>query len=170
MKVLISITVESVLAAAILASSLGCGHEIPTAPTSVAGESTPVARPVSSDVPAASGGLPGAARIEMVMPRSGTATVTLWWSDGDFSLQLYVTSGDCADVTNLLQESCTVLGSTRPGTRPGVITTRVRSGDSSTIWVLNSDPFPQGFTIDVEVNETMGTTVRHATHSAPDPR
>ena len=141
---------RAVLAAVILASSIGCGHgTTPTAPSSVTQGVSPAG---SSNVPAASGGLPGAARMDMVMPRSGTASVTLRWSDADFSLRLFVTSGACPDVMTLLQESCSILGSTRPGTLPGVVTVPVTSGDSTTIWVLNPDPFPQGFTIDVEIN------------------
>ena len=56
------------------------------------------------------------------MWRSGTATVTLTWPNGDFSLQLYVTGGECANTTSLVTGGCTILGTTRPGTRPGVIT------------------------------------------------
>jgi hypothetical protein len=39
----------------------------------------------------------------VVVPRSGTATVTLRWPDGDFSLQLHLASGACADILPLLE-------------------------------------------------------------------
>jgi hypothetical protein len=85
------------------------------------------------------------------MSRSGTATVTLEWPNADFSLQLYVTGGDCADITSLVTGGCTVLGRTRPGSLPGVVTSAVTGGDVNTIWVLNTDPFPQSFTVDVNI-------------------
>ena len=53
------------------------------------------------------------------MTHSGTAKVTLRWPDADFSLQLYVTSGVCADTTRLLTGGCTILGRTSPGKSPG---------------------------------------------------
>jgi hypothetical protein len=84
------------------------------------------------------------------MSRSGMATVTLSWPNADFSLQLYVTSGVCTDAASLLTGGCSVLGSTRPGILPGVVTGPV-TGGVNTIWVLNSDPFPQSFTIDVDI-------------------
>jgi hypothetical protein len=81
------------------------------------------------------------------MSRSGTATITLQWPDGDYSLQLYVTSGTCLDLTALLAGTCTTVGKTRPGDRPGVVARPVTSGDPNTIWVLNPDSFPQPFTV-----------------------
>jgi hypothetical protein len=85
------------------------------------------------------------------MPRSGTATVALRWPNGDFSLQLYVTSGDCADITRLLTGGCTLVGRTRPGDLPGVVTSPVTGGDVNTIWVINPDPSPQDFRVDVSI-------------------
>ena len=85
------------------------------------------------------------------MARSGTATVTLRWPNADFSLQLFVTSGVCADTVSLVTGGCTILGSTRPGSLPGVVTSPVAGGDPYTIWVLNPDPFPQDFRVDVDV-------------------
>jgi hypothetical protein len=102
-------------------------------------------------VAAASNGEVGVYRSEFTTPHSGTATVTLRWPNADFSLQLYVTSGVCADVTSLVTGGCTILGRTRPGDLPGVVTSPVTGGDPHTIWVLNPDPAPQGFRVDVNV-------------------
>ena len=85
------------------------------------------------------------------MSRSGTATVTLRWPNADFSLQLYVTSGACADIASLVTGACTIVGRTRPGSLPGVVTSPVTGGDLNTIWVLNPDPFPQDFRVDVSI-------------------
>ena len=85
------------------------------------------------------------------MSRSGTATVTLVWPDADFSLQLYLTKGACADIASLVTAGCTIVGRTRPGSLPGVVAGLVTSGDLNTIWVLNPDPFPQGFTLDLSI-------------------
>jgi len=46
---------------------------------------------------------------------------------------------------------CTILGSTRPGTLPGVITSPVVSGDAVIVWVLNPDEWPQAFVVNVEI-------------------
>ena len=81
------------------------------------------------------------------MSRSGTATMTLHWPDGDYSLQLYVTSGTCLDLMDLLAGTCTTVGKTRPGDRPGVVASPVTTGDLNTIWVLNPDFAPQPFTV-----------------------
>ena len=43
------------------------------------------------------------------------------------------------------------MGSTRPGTLPGVVTSPVTGGDLHTIWVLNPDPYPQDFRVDVSI-------------------
>ena len=43
------------------------------------------------------------------------------------------------------------MGNTRPGSLPGVVTSRVTGGDLNTIWVLNPDPYPQSFTVDVNI-------------------
>ena len=102
-------------------------------------------------VPAASNGVDGFQRLDVAMSRSGTATVTLRWPNADFSLQLYVTSAACADIASLAAGACSVLGNTRPGDLPGVVTSPVTGGDQTAIWVLNSDPFPQGFSVVVEV-------------------
>ena len=85
------------------------------------------------------------------MSHSGTATVTLRWPNADFSLQLYVTAGACAGVTSLVTGGCTIVGGTRPGTLPGVVTGPVTGGALNTIWVLNPDPFPQGFRVDIDI-------------------
>ena len=104
--------------------------------------------PTTNTVPAANNGEVGVYRLDVTMSRSGTATVTLRWPNADFSLQLYVTSGVCADTTSLVTGGCTILGSTRPGSLPGVVTSPVTGGDLNTIWVLNPDPAPQSFTVD----------------------
>ena len=151
------VTMTLALIAAVLATSLGCGHETrpaapspltpaPPAPTSPA---SPV--PTTDTVPAGNNGMVGVYRSDVMVSRSGTATVTLRWPDADFSLQLYVTSGACADVTSLRTAGCTILGSTRPGSLPGVVTNPVIGGDVNTIWVLNPDPAPQSFRVDVNI-------------------
>ena len=147
---------SAVLIAVILATSIGCGHQTsPTAPNPPApAPSSPPRLPgpeTTATVPAANNGEAGVYRSEIVMSQSGTASVTLTWPNADFSLQLYVTSGVCADTTRLLTGQCTILGSTRPGLLPGVVTSPVTGGDRYTIWVLNPDPFPQGFNVDVNV-------------------
>lgn len=144
----------AVLIAVLLATSIGCGHETsPTTPTSItpAPSSPPSPVPTTNTVPAANNGEVGVYRSEITMSHSGTATVTLRWPNADFSLQLYVTSGVCADTTSLVTGRCTILGSTRPGSLPGVVTSPVTVGDLNTIWVLNPDPFPQGFRVDVNI-------------------
>jgi hypothetical protein len=107
--------------------------------------------PTTNTVPAANNGEIGVYRLDVTMSRSGTATVTLGWPDADFSLQLFVTSGVCADTASLVTGGCTILGSTRPGRLPGVVTSPVTGGDVNTIWVLNPDPFPQSFRVDVYI-------------------
>ena len=105
----------------------------------------------SSTVPASNAGVPGVDRFDVTMSLGGTATVTLTWPNGDFSLQLYVTSGECANTTALVTGECTILGSTRPGTLPGVITSPVVSGDAVIVWVLNPDEWPQAFIVNVGI-------------------
>ena len=68
---------------------------------------------------AANNGEVGVHRSDIRMSLSGTATVTLTWPNGDFSLQLFITSGVCIDAAALLTGGCTILGSTRPGSLPG---------------------------------------------------
>jgi hypothetical protein len=85
------------------------------------------------------------------MSHSGTAAVTLKWPNGDFSLQLYVTRGVCADAAGLVTGACTILGTTRPGSLPGVVTAAVVSGDVVTVWVLNPDEDSQAFNVGVEI-------------------
>jgi hypothetical protein len=146
------VTIKPVLAAAILATSIGCGSlNSPTEPSSFAQEPSPIVQP-GQTVPASNGGVPGVYRFDVAMSRSGTATVTLKWPDADFSLQLYVTRGACADTTGLVTGACTTLGTTRPGSLPGVVMTPVVSGDVVTVWVLNPDERPQTFTVGVEIN------------------
>lgn len=145
--------VRSVLSAVLLTTSIGCGSAgSPTAPSpsdaSNARPNAPGPIPTESTVvPAANGGVPGLYRTDVVMSRSGMATITLHWPDGDFSLQLYVTSGTCVDLTALLAGTCTIVGKTRPGDRPGIIASPVTSGDLNTIWVLNPDFASQSFTV-----------------------
>ena len=151
------VTTIAVLIAASIATSIGCGHQTsPTAPTPRTSapprppsSSSPL--PTTNTVPAANNGEVGVYKLDVTMSRSGTATVTLGWPNGDFSLQLFVTSGVCADSASLVTGGCTILGSTRPGTLTGVVTSAVTGGDVNTIWVLNPDPSPQGFRIDVSI-------------------
>ena len=66
--------------------------------------SSPPSPPPTNTVPAANNGEVGVYRLDVTMPRSGTATVTLRWPNADFSLQLYVTEGACADIASLERE------------------------------------------------------------------
>jgi hypothetical protein len=145
------VTMTVVLVATTLATTNGCGHQqSPTAPNPL----TPAPSssvPTTPIVPAANNGEVGVYRLDVTMSRSGTATVTLGWPNADFSLQLHVTAGACADITSLVTGACTVLGRTRPGSLPGVVTSPVTGGDVNTIWVLNPDPFPQTFTVNVDI-------------------
>jgi hypothetical protein len=148
------VTMTAVLIAVILATSIGCGHQTsPTAPNPLtpAASSPPDPVPTTNTVPAANNGVVGVYRLNVTMSRSGTATVTLRWPDADFSLQLYVTSGVCADTRSLVTGGCTILGSTRQGSLPGVVTSPVTGRDLNTIWVLNPDPASQSFTVDVHI-------------------
>lgn len=156
METTLSKTTRYVLAAAFLAAGVNCGSQSgPTAPSASPAGPSPVAQPApelpSEIVPAASGGIPGVHRVDATMSRSGLATVTLRWQNGDFSLQLYVTKGGCADVTTLLAGLCAVSGRTRPGDRPGVVTSQVTGGDLHSIWVLNPDHAPQPFTLETKI-------------------
>ena len=156
------VTMRAVLVAAVLTTSIGCGqYGSPTAPTFLtpapSGPPSPPSPssphgpvPATATVPAANHGEVGVYRSEVTMSRSGTARVTLSWSNADFSLQLYVTGGACADVTSLVTGGCNVVGRTRPGI-PGVVTSPVTGGDVNTIWVLNPDPYPQNFRVDVYI-------------------
>ena len=114
----------ALLFAVIVAGSSGCGRQAtPTAPTPLTPPSssspspvpTPSPGPTTNTVPAANNGEVGVYRLEAAMSRSGTATVTLTWPNADFSLQLFVTSGVCADTAGLVTGGCSTLGSTRPG-------------------------------------------------------
>ena len=133
----------------------GCsGSDSPAAPFMPSPLPQAVVPPgaASHTVPAADAGVPGVYRFEVEMSRSGTATVTLRWPDADFSLQLSVTTGACADWASLVTPgACTILGTTRPGTLPGVVAGPVASGDVVTVWVLNPDAGPQTFSVGVEV-------------------
>lgn len=138
----------------------GCDGSIPSAPSPRPSslivqeprQNEPGPRTVrSSTVPASNAGVPGVDRFDVAMSLSGTARVTLTWPNADFSLQLYVTSGECANTTGLGTGECTILGSTRPGTLPGVITSPVVSGDAVSVWVLNPDEWPQAFSVAVEI-------------------
>jgi hypothetical protein len=148
---LTQVTMTAVLAVAMVATSVGCGQTNPTAPTPPIPPSSSSPGPVPTNtVPAANNGEVGVYTLDVTMSLSGTARVTLTWPNADFSLQLYVTSGNCADTARLVTGGCTILGSTRPGTLPGVVTGPVTGGDRYTIWVLNPDPAPQGFMVDVD--------------------
>ena len=138
----------------------GCDGSIPSAPSPrpssfVVQEPRPnEPRPNtvrSGTVSASNAGVPGVDRLNVEMSLSGTVRVTLTWPNADFSLQLYATSGECADTTGLVTGECTILGSTRPGTLPGVITSPVVSGDAVSVWVLNPDEWPQAFAVAVEI-------------------
>lgn len=126
----------------------------PTAPSTLSPQAPSTGNPspaFPNTVPASNNGVVGVYRLDVTMSRTGTATVTLRWPNGDFSLQLYVTTGTCAGTTSLMTGACTILGTTRPGTLPGVVTSPVTNGDLNTIWVVNTDPNPQSFTVDVEI-------------------
>src|SRR5687768_11052302 len=94
-----SMTLAPVLAAMLLATAMACGS--PTQPSSFERQPSgtpapaPTPQPATNTVPAANDGLPGVYRRDVVMSNTGTATVVLRWSDADYSLQLYVTSGAC---------------------------------------------------------------------------
>lgn len=146
------VIMAAVLIAVILATSIGCGPQTsPTAPTpptpAPSGEPSPVP---TNTVPAANNGQVGFYRLDVTMSLTGTARVTLTWPNADFSLQLYVTGGACADITSLVTGQCAVVGSTLPGSLPGVVISPVTGGDRYTIWVLNPDPAPQSFRVDVD--------------------
>lgn len=143
---------RAVLVAGLLTTSIGCGHQTsPTAPNPLTpAPSSPPSPMPTNTVPAANNGEVGVYTLDVTMSLSGTARVTLTWPNADFSLQLYVTSGVCADITRLVTGGCTVLGSTRPGALPGLVTSLVTGGDRYTIWVLNPDPAPQSFRVDVD--------------------
>ena len=142
------------LAAPVLATCIGCGPStIPTAP----GRFTPqAANPVpapqaANTVPAATDGVDGVYRLDVRMARSGTAAVALAWPNADVSLKLYLTSGDCANATNLIAGACTILGAARPGNPPVMVSAPVTSGDLNTVWVLNPDHIPQLVTTSVVI-------------------
>jgi hypothetical protein len=147
----ISAFVAPAIAAALAVFAVGCGSESPTGPSAQGPPPTLIGPAGSEVVPAAGADGPGTVRRDVVMPRNGLATVTLRWPNADFSLQLYVTSGVCADTATLVTGGCNVLGRTRPGDLPGVVTSPVASGAEHTVWVLNPDPYPQSFTIDVGI-------------------
>ncbi len=138
------------------AGSAGCGSSSssPIAPTPSSQQTPgpPGGVQTTHTVPAASNGVDGFHRSDVTMSRSGTATVMLRWPDADFSLQLYVTTGACPDTASLVAGTCTILGKTRPGDLPGMVTSPVTGGDLNTIWVLNSDPFPQDFAVVVAIH------------------
>lgn len=148
-----SAIVRSVLSSVLLTTNIACGSVgTVTAPSSSDAANSrpngPGPTPTASTiVPASTEGVPGLYRTDVIMSRSGTATITLQWPDGDYSLQLYVTSGTCLELTALLGERCTIVGKTRPGDRPGVVAGPVTSGDMNTIWVLNPDSAPQPITV-----------------------
>ena len=145
-------TMTAVFIAMLFATGIGCGHQTsPAAPDPLPATPPGPSSPGPNTVPAANNGEFGIYRSEITMSHSGMATVTLRWPNADFSLQLYVTSGVCPDTTRLATGGCTILGSTRQGSLPGVVTSPVTAGDRYTIWVLNPDPAPQSFSVDVNV-------------------
>jgi hypothetical protein len=147
-------TLTAVLVAVLFATGTGCGDQTSPAgpgPLTPTPSIPPSTLPTTTTVPAANNGEAGVYHSDVTMSRSGTATVTLAWPNGDFSLQLYVTRGGCADTRSLVTGECTILGSTRAGTLPGVVTGFVTGGDRYVIWVLNPDPAPQSFTVDVVI-------------------
>ena len=141
------------LIAVLLATGNGCADQTsPTVPEPLTqAPSTPPSPVPTTTVPAANNGEIGVYQSDVTMSRSGTATVTLEWPNADFSLQLYVTRGGCADTRSLVTGECTILGSTRAGTLPGVVTGFVTGGDRYVIWVLNPDPAPQSFTVGIAI-------------------
>ena len=153
----VRVTIMPGLAAALLNSSIACGSQgSPTKPGSLVqpGPASPPAPTPQSEtgvVPASNGGVPGVFRRDVVVALTGAVTVSLSWPDGDYSLQLYVTSGACADTTSLLGGGCIVTGRTRPGDLPGMVKSPVTSGDLITIWVLNTDHAPQSFTVGMAI-------------------
>ena len=142
-----------VLIAVLLAIGIGCADQTsPTAPDQLTPAPSTSPSPVpATTVPAANNGEVGVYQSDVTMSRSGTATVTLEWPNADFSLQLYVTRGGCIDTRRLVTGECTILGSTRAGALPGVVTGFVTGGDRYVIWVLNPDPAPQPFNVDVYI-------------------
>jgi hypothetical protein len=139
-----AVTINYVLAAAILATGIARGApSSPTAPDPVVQPPSPIIEPASNTVrsgtvSASNAGVPGVDRFDVGMSDSGTAAVTLTFPNADFSLQLYVTRGECAETASLVTEGCTILGQTGSGILPGVISSPVAGGDEITIWVLNA--------------------------------
>jgi hypothetical protein len=152
-------TIRLLLATALLATGAGCAFDGgPTAPGTPSSTSQPLPAPpnaaavaITDTVPAGSTAAPGVYRSDVMMSRSGTATITLRWPDADYSLQLYVTTGACAEATGLLAGECTIVGRTRPGTLPGGVSSGVTSGDLNSVWVLNTDHASQNFTVSIEI-------------------
>jgi hypothetical protein len=118
--------------------------------TAPADNPVPAPQP-GNTVPAATDGLVGVYRLDVRMERSGTAAVTLWWPNADVSLQLYLTSGDCASATSLVAGRCTILGTVRPDNPPVMVSAPVASGDLNTVWVLNPDHIPQAVKIAIAI-------------------
>jgi len=142
------------LAAAVVVTCIGCGPSMsPTAPARFpppADIPLPGPQPENT-VPAATEGVDGVYRIDVRMARSGTAAVALGWPNADVSLKLYVTSGDCANATDLVAGACTILGAARPGNPPVMVSSPVTSGDLNTVWVLNPDHISQLVTIGIVI-------------------
>lgn len=107
--------------------------------------------PPTSTVPASNNGVAGVYRLDVTMPGSGTATVTLRWPDADVSLKLYLTEAACASATSLLAGGCTILAEARQGNPPVKVASPVVSGKMNTVWVLNPDHIPQPVTVDIKV-------------------
>ena len=150
----VSLRIRLWLAAAILAACIGCGPSTsPTAPSRITPQAANPVPPPQADntVPAATDGVDGVYRLDVRMARSGTAAVALSWPNADVSLKLYLTSGDCANATNLVAGACTILGAVRPGNPPVMVSAPVTGGDLNTVWVLNPDHISQPVTIAIVI-------------------
>ena len=117
----VSLSIRLGLASAILATCIGCGP--PVSPTTPGGFTPPADNPAPAPqavetVPAATNGVDGVYRLDVRMARSGTAAVALSSPNADISLKLYLTSGGCANATDLVAGACTILGAARPGESP----------------------------------------------------
>lgn len=150
----VPVTIQALIGAVMIVTSIGCGRQSsPVGPSQSTPTSTGPAAPDPSfnTVPAAHDGVVGVYKFDVTITRSGTATATLRWPDADFSLQLYLTSGACADTTSLLTGACRILGASRVGNPPVTVTIPVNSGDVNTVWVLNRDHLPQSFKVDIQI-------------------
>ena len=135
-------------ATAILVTAMGCERMV-TRPTP-----TPTPSPFGEHVvPAWSSGVAGVYRLDKVMDRTGTATVTVGWPIGDHSsLQLYLTPGSCPTPASLLANACPILGRSGIGIPPAIVSAPVKLGETNSIWIVNLDPRPTAVTIDLRID------------------